>query len=251
MAADGLMTYGAKVSAAMVWTYFFLNTCTVECHYNAVQFITILHMALRCQRENVNLTTGTQSHDDFIKWKHFPHYWPFVRGIHQSPLDSPHKRPVKRSFDVLFDLCLNTQLSKLSRCWWFEMPSCSFWRHCNALPSQASYRVSMVRTWEKTDRILRSPHCSRRVKITWRGLCKCGCLVPCFCYQLNTVQCSAVITQSIFSQSPRKRHHIACPLGQGMWCHLWVRNLICILLQSFQWCKQYLIGLRYNGTRLW
>ena len=20
--------------------------------------------------------------DDFIKWKHFPHYWPFVRGIH-------------------------------------------------------------------------------------------------------------------------------------------------------------------------
>ena len=23
-------------------------------------------------------------HDDVIKWKHFPHYWPFVRGIHQS-----------------------------------------------------------------------------------------------------------------------------------------------------------------------
>ena len=21
-------------------------------------------------------------HDDFSKWKHFPHYWPFVRGIH-------------------------------------------------------------------------------------------------------------------------------------------------------------------------
>ena len=25
------------------------------------------------------------------KWKHFPRYWPFVRGIHRSPLNSPHK----------------------------------------------------------------------------------------------------------------------------------------------------------------
>ena len=22
--------------------------------------------------------------DDVIKWKHFPRYWPFVRGIHRS-----------------------------------------------------------------------------------------------------------------------------------------------------------------------
>ena len=25
------------------------------------------------------------SHDDVIKWKHVPCYWPFVRGIHWSP----------------------------------------------------------------------------------------------------------------------------------------------------------------------
>ena len=31
------------------------------------------------------------SHDDVIKWKHFPHYWPFVRGIHWSPVNSPQK----------------------------------------------------------------------------------------------------------------------------------------------------------------
>ena len=30
-------------------------------------------------------------HDDVIKWKHFPRYWPFVRGIHWSPVISPHK----------------------------------------------------------------------------------------------------------------------------------------------------------------
>ena len=30
-------------------------------------------------------------HDDVIKWKHFPPYWPFVRGIHRSTVNSPHK----------------------------------------------------------------------------------------------------------------------------------------------------------------
>ena len=30
-------------------------------------------------------------HDDVIKWKHFPRYWPFVRGINRSPVNSPHK----------------------------------------------------------------------------------------------------------------------------------------------------------------
>ena len=30
-------------------------------------------------------------HDDVSKWKHFPRYWPFVRGIHRSPMTSPHK----------------------------------------------------------------------------------------------------------------------------------------------------------------
>ena len=30
-------------------------------------------------------------HDEVIKWKHFPRHWPFVRGIHRSPVNSPHK----------------------------------------------------------------------------------------------------------------------------------------------------------------
>ena len=29
-------------------------------------------------------------HEDAIKWKHFPCYWPSVRGIHRSTADSPH-----------------------------------------------------------------------------------------------------------------------------------------------------------------
>ena len=30
-------------------------------------------------------------HDDVIKWKHIPRYWPFVQGIHRSPVNSPHR----------------------------------------------------------------------------------------------------------------------------------------------------------------
>ena len=30
-------------------------------------------------------------HNDVIKWKHFPRYWPFVRGTHRSLVNSPHK----------------------------------------------------------------------------------------------------------------------------------------------------------------
>ena len=29
-------------------------------------------------------------HDDVIKWKHFPRYWSFVRGIHRSPVNYQH-----------------------------------------------------------------------------------------------------------------------------------------------------------------
>ena len=35
--------------------------------------------------------TEISKHNDVIKWKHFPRYWPFVRGIHRSPVNSPHK----------------------------------------------------------------------------------------------------------------------------------------------------------------
>ena len=40
--------------------------------------------------------------DDVIKWKHFPRYWPFVRGIHRSPVISAHKG--KGSGALMFSL---------------------------------------------------------------------------------------------------------------------------------------------------
>ena len=40
------------------------------------------------------------SHDDVMAWKRLPHYWPFVRGIHRSPVDSHHEGSVIGSVDV-------------------------------------------------------------------------------------------------------------------------------------------------------
>ena len=37
------------------------------------------------------IAKGPWLHDDVIKWKHFPRCWPFVRGIHQSPVNPPRK----------------------------------------------------------------------------------------------------------------------------------------------------------------
>ena len=43
-----------------------------------------------CNWHGLPLTMPTEP-DDVIKWKHFPRYWPSVRGIHRSPVNSPHK----------------------------------------------------------------------------------------------------------------------------------------------------------------
>ena len=40
-------------------------------------------------------------HDDVIKWKRFPCYWPFVRGIHRPP----HKGQWRGALMFSVDLC--------------------------------------------------------------------------------------------------------------------------------------------------
>ena len=70
------------------------------------------------------------SHDDVIKGKQFPRYWPFVRGT------TGHRwiRLTKASGAELwcfYDLRLNTWLSKQAGRRLFEALSRSLWRHCN------------------------------------------------------------------------------------------------------------------------
>ena len=67
-------------------------------------------------------------HDDVIKWKHFPRYWPFVSGIHGSPVDSPHKGQWRGA--LMFSLvCAWT--NGWSRRRMFETPLRLLWRYCN------------------------------------------------------------------------------------------------------------------------
>ena len=74
------------------------------------------------------------THYDVIKWKHFPHYWLLVRGIHRSPVNYPHKSQWRGALMFYLILHLSKHLSKQSRRRWFEMPWRSLWRHSNGIP---------------------------------------------------------------------------------------------------------------------
>ena len=83
-------------------------------------------------------------HDDVIKWKHFPRNWPFVRGIHRTAVNSPHKGQWRGALMFFFDLHLNKRLSKQSWGWWFETLSGPLWRHCNVAPGRCSCNIAFA-----------------------------------------------------------------------------------------------------------
>ena len=43
------------------------------------------------------VSNAPPGHDDVIKWKYIPRNWPFVQGIHRSPVNSPHKGQCRRA----------------------------------------------------------------------------------------------------------------------------------------------------------
>ena len=45
----------------------------------------------QCNQSYLRFRDLSKIHDDVIRWKHFPRYWPFVRGLHRSPVNSPYK----------------------------------------------------------------------------------------------------------------------------------------------------------------
>ena len=120
-------------------------------------------------------------HDAFMTSKRVHYYWLFVRRIQCSPVNSPHKWPWLRSFevsfvdclknheskklvarvawwrhqmvdfpserpmawrmDVFFDLRPNKRLSKQSRRRWFQMPSHLLRHHSDGLWFQTPWRT--------------------------------------------------------------------------------------------------------------
>ena len=76
--------------------------------------------------------------------KGFPYYWPFVRGIHQSLLDSFLKGPVVRSFDVSSVDNFNKLLNKQSSCHWFRMALMLTWHHCHTSSQCISWATQLA-----------------------------------------------------------------------------------------------------------
>ena len=85
----------------------------------------------------------TKMHDDVIKWKYFPCYWPFVRGIHRSQVNSPHKGQWRGA--LIFSWSMSIQWWG----WWFETPSRLLWPHCNVLRHYRGYfnRIFLIKSF--------------------------------------------------------------------------------------------------------
>ena len=70
------------------------------------------------------------THENVMIWKHFPRYCPFVKGIHHLPVDSPHKGPVTRTFDVFFDVRIHKRWTNSGDADIWDATAL-MWRHCS------------------------------------------------------------------------------------------------------------------------
>ena len=97
-------------------------------------------------RIGIDGTSSNTNHDDVIKWKHFPRYWPFVRGIHRSPVNSPHKGQWRGA--LMFSLI----------CAWING-----WVHNRKAGDMRRYRAHYDVTvmYLESTRCNRSPYCNR------------------------------------------------------------------------------------------
>ena len=100
--------------------------------FKSLRFALLLYKMLRCV-QICSLFSSLWSSDAI--WRHRfgstladelimrqwadKYFWPFVRGIHRSKVNSTHKGLVTRSFYVFFDLHQNKRLNKQWWGWWF------------------------------------------------------------------------------------------------------------------------------------
>ena len=78
-----------------------------------------------------NVISKSAMYDDIIKWKHFPRYWPFVRG---------------RRGALVFSLICAWIKGWVNKQSWscFETPSRLLWRHCNGMETLVRLILSCV-----------------------------------------------------------------------------------------------------------
>ena len=110
MVADVMVTQRARASAAMVLAWLCWN-------------ILLFVVMMTSSNGNIFHVTG------------------HLCGVSSVTSEFPAQRLVTRSFDVFFDLPLNKWLSKQLWGWWFEMPSCPLWCHCNGSARTIPYGI--------------------------------------------------------------------------------------------------------------
>ena len=141
-------------SNSRVWSLFLRIQLTIGHHWLRWWFgpEDVTNLSPRSDDNIVYWHIYAASHDDVIKRKNFPRYWPFVWGIRLTG-EFPTQRPMTRSFDVFFDLRLNKLLSKQSWGWWFETLLRPLWRYYNGFPKGSS-RIQHARIGVSRDPFL-------------------------------------------------------------------------------------------------
>ena len=88
--------YQLQLASVLIY-YAICGMCVFPDHCSIHGLIGVVHFIFFVWKEDSYIllchaySMMTNTHDDVIKWKHFPHCWPFVRGIHWSPVNSPHR----------------------------------------------------------------------------------------------------------------------------------------------------------------
>ena len=112
---------------------------TIGCQFNVAHYDMILHTALQCMKQAINQRLKSQNTPHILTWwchqmETFPHYWPFVWGIHWSLVNSPYKGQWRGA--LMFSL-ICTRISS-----WVNNPETGV-----VGPCRAHYVTVMIRGW--------------------------------------------------------------------------------------------------------
>ena len=83
-------TSRAAIHGLILDILYLFTTCLTKCVFNNSRSpVSVNSLSTNCLSFADDLVLLKQY--DVITWKHFPRYWSFARGIHRSPVNSPHK----------------------------------------------------------------------------------------------------------------------------------------------------------------
>ena len=130
----------------------------------------------------------------------------------------PAQRPVTRSFDVFFDLCLNKRLNKQSWGWWYATTSRPLWRHSNAANEYGQWWVEkpcITQSECPLEKVVTNYFYPRPVLAF--GYCRCLRVCVCVCLSVNHELVRTITRQPFQLGSPNLDQRCKRP---------WLRSLL-------------------------